>query len=88
MNNLLNKNSLIGALIILLLLTSWWGQSETGANKQLTRDKEAVEAQLTAVEMETAHNRQALREKTAALADAEKIKHDRKKQPRSCKRTC
>ena len=71
MNNFLNKNSLIGALIILLLLTSWWGQSETGANKQLTREKKAAEVQLAAVETESADIRQALQEKTAALTDAE-----------------
>ncbi|CAK8725309.1 hypothetical protein KKHLCK_16390 [Candidatus Electrothrix laxa] len=71
MNNLLNKNSLIGALIILLLVTSWWGQSETGANKQLTRDKQATEAQLATVEAEAADTRQALQEKTAALAAGE-----------------
>ena len=71
MNNFLNKNSLIGALIILLLLTSWWGQSKTGANKQLTRDKEAVEVQLVDAKTKSADIRQALREKTAALTDAE-----------------
>ncbi|CAK8725110.1 hypothetical protein GMJAKD_15635 [Candidatus Electrothrix aarhusensis] len=72
MNNLSNKNSLIGALVILLLVTSWWGQSETGANKQLTREKKAAEVQLAAVEAESASTRQALQEKTAALTDAEK----------------
>ncbi|MCI5123768.1 MAG: hypothetical protein D3925_04655 [Candidatus Electrothrix sp. AR5] len=72
MNNFLNKNSLIGALIILLLLTSWWGQSETGANRQLTQDKEVAEAQLATVEAKAADTRQALQEKTAALSDAEK----------------
>ncbi|MDU9050300.1 MAG: hypothetical protein Q3M30_15755 [Candidatus Electrothrix sp. Rat3] len=71
MNNLLNKNSLIGALIILLLLTSWWGQSETGSNKQLTQEKKDAEVQLAAVETEFANTRQALQEKTAALTDAE-----------------
>jgi chromosome segregation ATPase len=71
MNNFLNKNSLIGALIILLLLTSWWGQSKTGANKQLTRDKEAVEVQLVDAKTKSADIRQALQEKTAALTDAE-----------------
>ncbi|RWX51848.1 hypothetical protein VU01_10722 [Candidatus Electrothrix marina] len=71
MNNFLNKNSLIGALIILLLLTSWWGQSKTGANKQLTRDKEAVEVQLVDAKTKSADIHQALQEKTAALTDAE-----------------
>jgi chromosome segregation ATPase len=71
MNNLLNKNSLIGALIILLLLTSWWGQSETGSNKRLTQEKKDAEVQLAAVETEFANTRQALQEKTAALTDAE-----------------
>ena len=66
MNNFLNKNSLIGALIILLLLTSWWGQSETGANRQLIQDKEAAEAQLATVEAKAADTHQALQEKTAA----------------------
>ncbi|MCI5165517.1 MAG: hypothetical protein D3903_05345 [Candidatus Electrothrix sp. GM3_4] len=86
MNNLLNKNYLIGALVILLLLTSWWGQSETGANRQLTQDKEAAEAQLATleakattvkteaatVEAKAAETHQTLQEKTAALTDTEK----------------
>ncbi|WP_339134419.1 MAG: hypothetical protein WGN25_15325 [Candidatus Electrothrix sp. GW3-4] len=71
MNNILNKNSLIGALIILLLLTSWWGQSQTGANKQLRKDKEAAEALLATEEAKAANTRQALQEKTAALSNAE-----------------
>ncbi len=71
MNNFLNKNSLIGALIILLLLTSWWGQSKTGANKELIREKKAAETQLADVETKSANTRQALQEKTAALTDAE-----------------
>jgi chromosome segregation ATPase len=72
MNNLLNKNSLLFALIILLLVTSWWGQSETGANKQLTQEKEAAEAQLAKVEAGTSETQQALQEKTAALENADK----------------
>lgn len=71
MNNFLNKSSLIGALIILLLLTSWWGQSATGTNKQLIQEKKDAETQLAAVETESANIRQALQEKTTALTDAE-----------------
>ncbi|MCI5211318.1 MAG: hypothetical protein D3910_21610 [Candidatus Electrothrix sp. ATG2] len=72
MNNFLNKNSLLFALIMLLVVTSWWGQSETGANKQLKHEKEVAEAQLAKVEATTSETRQALQEKTAALSTAEK----------------
>ncbi|MCI5119754.1 MAG: hypothetical protein D3908_00880, partial [Candidatus Electrothrix sp. AUS4] len=70
-NNLLNKNFLIGALIILLLLTSWWGQSKTGTSHQLTLDKEKTEVQLVAAEKEIAEARQALEESTTTLSDTE-----------------
>ena len=85
MNNVLNKNSLIGALIILLLLTSWWGQSESGANKQLIEEKEAAEAQVatakaeaeaqvaatkTQAEAKATESQQALQDKSVALNNA------------------
>ncbi|WPD24095.1 MAG: hypothetical protein SD837_05950 [Candidatus Electrothrix scaldis] len=71
-NNLLNKNSLIGALIVLLLLTSWWGQSKTGTSRQLAMDKEVAEVQLASIEAEAIEARQAQQENEVALKETKK----------------
>lgn len=45
---IVNKNSIIGALAVLLIITSLWGQVQTGKRKALEHEKMAMQEQVQA----------------------------------------
>lgn len=42
----ITKNRIVGALVVLLLISAIWGQRQTGQNKKLIRENEELHAQL------------------------------------------
>ncbi len=70
----MNKNLVIGILAAMLVLGSLWGQVGNKSKKVLKKEKEAVVAQLSQVQAETAKGHDAFLAKTAKLEKTLQVK--------------